>query len=84
PHSSLTYYIDGLKEYILPEDAPSNKYMRLNYLSIIKMKMVLLLKDEFRLNGLKAEVGITGNPKNVVTRNDSGLPANDVEDDFSN
>lgn len=65
PPSSITYYIDNLKEYIIPEDAPSNKYIRLNYLSLIKIKMVFLLKDEFRLNGIRAEVGITGKPKNV-------------------
>ncbi|OIJ09446.1 hypothetical protein BKP35_16460 [Anaerobacillus arseniciselenatis] len=65
PPSSITYYIDNLKEYIIPDDAPSNKYIRLNYLSLIKIKMVFLLKDEFRLNGLRAEVGITGKPTTV-------------------
>jgi hypothetical protein len=67
PPSSLTYYVDNLEEYIIPEGAPSNKYIRLNYLSLVKIKMVLLLKDEFRLNGIKAEVGLTGNPKHVIT-----------------
>lgn len=84
PPSSLNYYIENLKEYIIPGDAPSNKYVRLNYLSLLKLKMVLLLKDEFRLNGLKAEVGITGNPKNVVnqTSNDSNLPSTDFDNDL--
>jgi hypothetical protein len=75
PPSTLTYYIDNLSEYIIPDDAPSNKYIRLNYLSLIKMKMVLLLKDEFRLNGLRAELGITGNPKHVIPKKDSNLPS---------
>ncbi|MCM3716063.1 hypothetical protein M3202_18585 [Alkalihalobacillus oceani] len=66
PPSSLSYYIDSLEEYIIPDDAPSNSYIRLNYLSLVKLKMVWLLKDEFRLKGLKAELGITGNPKNVI------------------
>jgi len=79
PPSSLTYYIDSLNEYIVPEDAPSNKYIRLNYLSIVKLKMVLLLKDEFRLNGLKAELGITGNPKNVIKNNKTNLPSNELD-----
>ncbi|MEQ2529149.1 hypothetical protein WMO40_20960 [Bacillaceae bacterium CLA-AA-H227] len=78
PPSSLTYYIDSLREYIIPEDAPSNKYIRLNYLSLLKMKMVLLLKDEFRLNGLRAELGLVGNPKQVVSRNNSNIPSTEV------
>lgn len=71
PPSSITYYIDNLREYIIPEDAPSNKYIRLNYLSLIKIKMVFLLKDEFRLNGLRAEVGLAGIPKNITNSNES-------------
>lgn len=76
PPSSLTYYIENLEEYIIPEDAPSNKYIRLNYLSLVKLKMVLLLKDELRLSGLKAEVGITANSRNVIkNKSQSKLPS---------
>lgn len=81
--SSLTYYIDSLGEYIIPEDAPSNKYIRLNYLSLLKLKMVLLLKDEFRLNGLRAELGLRANHKNVIsTKNASGIPSNNTIEDM--
>jgi hypothetical protein len=83
PPSSLTYYIDSLREYIIPEDAPTNKYIRLNYLSLIKLKMVLLLKDEFRLNGLKAELGITANPKHVITNNRSNVPSTETDNDLN-
>lgn len=78
PPSSLTYYIDNLQEYIIPDDAPSNKYIRLNYLSLVKIKMVLLLKDEFRLNGIKAELGITGTPKTIIPKNSSEVMANEM------
>jgi hypothetical protein len=82
PPSTLTYYIDNLSEYIIPDDAPSNKYIRLNYLSLIKMKMVLLLKDEFRLNGLRAELGITGNPKHVMPKSDSSTHFDQREEEL--
>jgi hypothetical protein len=82
PPSTLTYYIDNLSEYIIPNDAPSNKYIRLNYLSLIKMKMVLLLKDEFRLNGLRAELGITGNPKHVMPKSDSNTHFDQREEEL--
>ncbi|MDX8367929.1 hypothetical protein [Cytobacillus sp. IB215665] len=60
--STLKHYIDNLDEYVLPDEAPHSKYVRLNYLSIIKLRMIWLLKDELKLSGLKAEVGIIGSP----------------------
>lgn len=83
PPSTLTYYIDNLSEYIIPDDAPSNKYIRLNYLSLIKVKMVLLLKDEFKLNGLRAELGLTGNPKHVTNRSDANSSSIEKEEEFN-
>ncbi len=60
PASSLKHYIDNMFEYVMPEEAPNTRSIRLNYLSIIKLKMIWLLKKEFRLSGLQSEVGILG------------------------
>lgn len=59
--SSLKHYIDHLGDYILPEDVNS-KFIRLNYLSIVKLKMIWLLKDELKMSGLLAELGFIGTP----------------------
>lgn len=73
PPSSLKHYIDNLEEYILPEDAPSNKYVRLNYIALVKLRMVWLLKDELKITGLKTEVGILGSVGGINNRD---LPVN--------
>jgi len=78
PPSTLKHYIDNLREYILPEDAPTNKYIRLNYLSLVKLRMVWLLKDELKMSGLKTEVGILGTVVN--NQNTNPFPvSNDYE-----
>jgi hypothetical protein len=70
--SSLKHYIDNLAEYILPEDTNS-KFIRLNYLSIFKLKMIWLLKDELKMSGLQAELGIIGTP--ITTQSFNQPPA---------
>ena len=74
PPSSLKHYIDNLDQYILPEEAPTNKFVRLNYLSLVKLRMVWLLKDELKMSGLKTEVGMLGS---VVKNSDSYFPEHD-------
>ncbi|MCM3164146.1 MULTISPECIES: hypothetical protein [Bacillaceae] len=62
--STLKHYIDNLEDYVLPDEAPQSRYIRLNYLSIVKLKMVWLLKDELKMTGLQSAVGIIGTPVN--------------------
>ncbi|MYL35491.1 hypothetical protein GLW08_20525 [Pontibacillus yanchengensis] len=78
PASSLKHYIDNMFEYIMPAEAPNTKYIRLNYLSLIKLKMIWLLKKEFRLSGLQSEVGILGFVENKYTEEYSSPPSNDT------
>jgi len=73
PASSLKHYIDNMFEYVVPEEGPNTKSIRLNYLSIVKLKMIWLLKKEFRLSGLQSEVGILGKVENT---NKASAPEN--------
>lgn len=52
----IRYYIKPFFDYIFldDEDTPlSEKTLRLGFKSILKIRMILLLKDEFKVNGLK-------------------------------
>lgn len=75
--SSLKHYIDSLADYVLPEDVNS-KFIRLNYLSIVKLKMIWLLKDELKMSGLQAELGIIGTPVSSVSFNQPAEVNNDL------
>ncbi|MGE7624081.1 hypothetical protein ACQKMD_13805 [Viridibacillus sp. NPDC096237] len=59
--AQLRYYIKPFQEYIFPhqEDTPSTaSFIRLSFLGVLKLRMILLLKDEYRVKGLKRLLGI--------------------------
>lgn len=52
----IRYYIKPFFDYIFHEDEDtplSEKTLRLGFKSILKVRMILLLKEEFKVNGLK-------------------------------
>ena len=62
--AQLRYYIKPFEHYIFDdmEDNPSTATVfRLNLPSILKLRMILLLKDEYRVKGLKQILGIDEN-----------------------
>jgi hypothetical protein len=62
--AQLRYYIKPFEHYIFEdmEDNPSTATVfRLNLPSILKLRMILLLKDEYRVKGLKQILGIDEN-----------------------
>jgi DNA-binding transcriptional MerR regulator len=55
----LRYYIKPFHEYLFTEETPSSSTAyRLNIESILKLRMILLLKDEYRVKGLQKLVGL--------------------------
>ncbi len=79
--SKLRYYIKPLIGYILPENTPStSSAYRLNYISIIKLKMVLLLKDEFKVAGLQTLIGY-GRGRVVDTSKERAVAFSTNQDD---
>jgi DNA-binding transcriptional MerR regulator len=59
----LRYYIKPFQDYIFEEgeDTPnSSTAYRLNFKSILKLRMIILLKDEYRVKGLKRLLGLDG------------------------
>lgn len=55
----LRYYIKPFHEYLFTKDTPSSSTAyRLNIESILKLRMILLLKDEYRVKGLQRLVGL--------------------------
>ena len=62
--AQLRYYIKPFGHYIFDDmaDNPSTaNVIRLNMPSILKLRMILLLKDEYRVKGLKRLLGIDEN-----------------------
>ena len=62
--AQLRYYIKPFGHYIFDDmaDNPTTAtVIRLNMLSILKLRMILLLKDEYRVKGLKRLLGIDEN-----------------------
>ncbi|MFD1735502.1 hypothetical protein ACFSCX_02895 [Bacillus salitolerans] len=59
--SQLRYYLKPFYEYVTSEDAPSSSSAyRLDALAVIKLKMILLLKDQYRVSGLEKLLGLDG------------------------
>ncbi|MFS1519635.1 hypothetical protein V1503_24725 [Bacillus sp. SCS-151] len=78
--SKLRYYLKPLYEYILTEDTPSSSSSyRLNYLSIVKLKMILLLKDEFKVAGIQTLIGMRGKVVNTAKTTNVSNPKADDE-----
>ena len=62
--AQLRYYIKPFEHYIFDDmaDNPTTAtIIRLNMTSILKLRMILLLKDEYRVKGLKRLLGIDEN-----------------------
>lgn len=57
----LRYYIKPFNEYLFDEDSPTTSTaFRLNVTSILKLRMILLLKDKYRVKGLQRLIGLDG------------------------
>lgn len=57
----IRYYIKPFHEYIFNDDSPSSSTaFRLNVVSILKLRMIFLLKDEYRVKGLQQLLGLNG------------------------
>lgn len=62
--AQLRYYIKPFEHYIFDNitDTPTTAtVIRLNLLSILKLRMILLLKDEYRVKGIKRLLNIEDN-----------------------
>lgn len=62
--AQLRYYIKPFEHYIfdnLTDNPTTATLIRLNLPSILKLRMILLLKDEYRVKGLKRLLGIDEN-----------------------
>lgn len=58
----LRYYLKPFEQYIFDNTTPSaNGNIRLNLPAIVKLRMILLLKDEYRVKGIKLLLGIDDN-----------------------
>ncbi|MCM3358173.1 hypothetical protein [Psychrobacillus sp. MER TA 171] len=56
--SGLRYYIKPFPYYLFDEDAPNtDTAYRLSFISIIKLKMITMLKDEYKIKGLERLIG---------------------------
>ena len=69
--AQLRYYIKPFEHYIFDEmeDTPSTAtVIRLNFPSILRLRMILLLKDEYRVKGLKRLLNIDENGYIVKNR----------------
>lgn len=59
----LRYYIKPFSEYLFTDDdqAPSSSTaIRLSFLSILKLRLIIMLKDEYRVKGLQRLIGLNG------------------------
>lgn len=59
--AQLRYYIKPFESYIFDEDAENPttaNVIRLNLPAILRLRMILLLKDEYKVKGLKKLLGI--------------------------
>ncbi|MFB2515411.1 hypothetical protein [Lysinibacillus sp. OTC-L20] len=58
----LRYYLKPFEQYIFDNASPNtNSNIRLNLPAILRLRMILLLKDEYRVRGIKLLLGIDEN-----------------------
>lgn len=58
----LRYYLKPFEQYIFDNVSPNtNSNIRLNLPAILRLRMILLLKDEYRVRGIKLLLGIDDN-----------------------
>lgn len=56
------YYLKPFEQYIFDNASPNtNSNIRLNLPAILRLRMILLLKDEYRVRGIKLLLGIDDN-----------------------
>lgn len=79
--AQLRYYIKPFQEYIFAgEGTPTSpSAIRLTFIAILRLRMILLLKDEYRVKGLKQVLGIDDYGQ-VNPRPYSSLPTIDVKE----
>lgn len=58
----LRYYLKPFEQYIFDNASPNvNGNIRLNLPAIVRLRMILLLKDEYRVRGIKLLLGLDDN-----------------------
>lgn len=56
--SKVQYYLRNFLEYLEIEESPSTgNAFKIDYKGVIRLKMIIILKDEYRIKGLKQELG---------------------------
>lgn len=83
--AQLRYYIKPFEEYLFDDEASNpttGSLIRLDYKAVLKLRMILLLKDEYRVKGLKQLLRINEDGHVIKTRqastNEVGIP-DDIE-----
>ena len=61
----LRYYIKPFEQYIFDSAANQIPTIRLDLPAILRLRMILLLKDEYRVKGLKLLLGIDDNGQQI-------------------
>ena len=69
--AQLRYYIKPFEEYLFDDEASNpttGTLIRLDYKAVLKLRMILLLKDEYRVKGLKQLLRINKDGHVVKTK----------------
>lgn len=75
--SNVQYYLRSFIDYLEIEETPSTgNAFKIDYKGVIRLKMIFLLKDEYRVKGLKQELGYESIVKPVRPH----LPTSDLND----
>lgn len=81
--AQLRYYIKPFEEYLFNDEASNpttGSLIRLDYKAVLKLRMILLLKDEYRVKGLKQLLRINEDGHVIKTRSvqttEVGIPDN--------
>ena len=85
--AQLRYYIKPFEHYIfddMMENPTTSTVIRLNLPSILKLRMILLLKHQYRVKGLKRLLGIEKNGYIVKQRLSATTPALAPLDELAN
>jgi hypothetical protein len=72
----LRYYIKPFHDYLFTNDTPSSSTaIRVNMKTILKLRMIFLLKDEYRVKGLQRLIGLgEGYVSKKPNNSDSDVP----------
>ncbi|MBK3497290.1 hypothetical protein JFL43_21160 [Viridibacillus sp. YIM B01967] len=84
--AQLRYYIKPFQEYIFTtdEETPSTtNVIRLTFTAILKLRMIILLKDEYRVKGLKQLLGIDAEDRINPRKHHTTEPEVAMQEDLS-